>query len=188
MGGPSQSSLNTSLNTQNQLTQSQINTQSAATQESQQEFAQQQQLEAPSIAFNNALTSGDPKAVLTALAPEISGVTQAKNSTAAQIDEQLPPGAARDVAQANNIQGSANQIAGTEAAAEQGAYGTLASLGQELGSNSLQALAGSISAGSAASSANQVNISAAEQSKASTLGFVGSLAGTGASFFNPVDI
>lgn len=177
MGGPSQQT----LNTQNQLTQSQISTQQAATAQSQQEYQQQQALEAPAISFNTALASGDPSAVMKALAPQLTGISQATAANKENILESTGPGAARDVALSQNALNQGNQTASLEANAELQAPNTLANIGAGLGSNSLQALGASINAGGAASSANQVSINAAEQSKASTLGFLGTLAGAGTS-------
>ena len=175
MGGPSKSS----LNQQNQLTQLQYQTEQQALAQSQADYAQRNALQAPAIAFNQALSSGDPAAVLKALAPQAGNQSQATATAREGIFENTGPGAARDIGLAQNQIQGANQFANLESNAELQSFDKLANIGSGLGSFSLQELGAGISAGSAASSANQVSINAAEQSKASTLGFLGNLVGAG---------
>lgn len=176
MGGPSQSS----LNTQSGITQQEIGIQQQAVAGSEQDRAARIAAQQPAINLNTALTSGDPAAVMTAIAPQLTGITQSKAANKEQIYEGLGPGAGRDEALLQNQLNAGNQTASLRANAVSSAYDKLANIGSGLGSFSLQELGAGISSGQAASSANQVNISAAEQSKASTLGFLGNLAGAGA--------
>ena len=190
MGGPSQSSQNTQsslVQEQNQIAQNQLSVEQQALNTSNQEQAQYQALTQPAVNFNTALASGDPTAIMTALAPQTAAFSQAKSQNAGQIYEQLPPGAARDYALAQNTMNSNNQVAQTEAAQVAQAPNTLASIGAGFGSNALQELGASlgfgnsaVSATNAAANANSNLMNVQEQSKSSTLGFLGQLVGAGA--------
>lgn len=177
MGGPSQST----INTQNALTQEQIGIQQQSLAGSQQDRAARVAAQQPAIDQYSALSSGDSSAIMKALVPQLTGVTQGTAAAKEGIYESVGPGAARDVALAQNQVNQGNQTAALRANAVSSSYDKLANIGAGLGSFSLQELGAGISSGQAASSSNQSIMQAQEQSKASTLGFLGELAGAGAS-------
>lgn len=195
MGGPSQSTLNQQQDITRQgqaISQEQLDLERQQVAQSGEDRAQRNALQAPAIDFNKALSSGDPAAIMKALAPSLAGFSQARNTAREGIFESLRPGAARDISLAQNDIGNANQIAGLRAQKVLEAPDKLANIGSGLGSFSLQELGAGISAGQTgisalggASNSNQAVLSAQEQAKASTLGFLGNVVGAGAGLFSP---
>lgn len=175
MGGPSQSA----VNTQNSITQQQIGIEQQSLNQSTEDRESRKALQQPAIDFNSALASGDPAAVMKALAPQLTGLSQARSTARENIFEGLAPGAARDVSLAQNDVSNANAVAGLRASQSLGAMDKLANIGSGLGSFSLQELGAGISAGTAASGSNKAVMDSQEAAKASTLGFLGTLAGAG---------
>src|SRR5215469_2938820 len=133
MGGPSKST----INTQNQLTQSQIDLASKEFDTSQSDQAQRQQLMQPAIDQLKSIISGDKGAAFAAVAPSISQFSQAGKQAKGQILESTGPGVARDVALANNDINTRTGIASTLSNAFSTAFDKLANIGSGLGSFSL---------------------------------------------------
>jgi hypothetical protein len=184
MGGPSTSTANQITQEQLGLSQQQLGIEQQALNTSNQEQQQYQQLTAPAVAYNTALASGDPKAIMTALAPQLGAYSQERAANQESIYESMPAGAARDMALTQSNLEVNSQIAGLQSSAVAQAPSTLANLGAGFGSNALQELGASlgfgnsaISATNAASTTNANVMNVEEQSKAATLGFLGQLAG-----------
>ena len=187
MGGPSTSTANNITQEQLGISQQQLGIEQQALNTSNQEQAQYQQLTAPAIAYNTALASGDPNAIMTALAPQTQALSQERSQNQEQIYESMPAGAARDYAIGQNNQNVNSQTANLQASAVAQAPNTLANIGAGFGSNALQELGAALgfgnsatSATNAASTTNQGVMNVQEQGKASTLGVIGSLLGAGA--------
>lgn len=170
-----------SLNTQNTIAQEQLQTSQQAQALSQQQYQTSQAELAPAEGYYQSLVSGNPQQTMAAAAPQISKITGGYNAAVENINNSVPAGAARDYALSQVPIQQNSQVASTLNSVTQNAYGSLAQLGAGSESAALQFLGGGVSAGNAASSANQVGINAAEQSKSSTLGFLGSIVGAGAS-------
>lgn len=173
MGGPSQSS----INQENNIASQQLAISQQAQQNSTQEQQQMQQLEAPQIAYDTSITSGNKASAFTAIAPLVSNISAAGAQAKGQIMEQLPAGVGQEVALANNTQNTYNQIAQASNSAYTGALSNEANIGSGLGSFSLSELGAGLTGltGAATTTGNVVNQQA--QAKASTMGFIGSLAG-----------
>jgi len=178
MGGPSQAQ------TQQQNIAAQQNQEGLAL-EQQSLNLQQQGLneEQPAINYYTALTSGNPNLALSAAAPQVSQISKSANTAQQQIADTIAPGAAQQIAQGQVIQGANTQLANTLNTTETSAFDKLANLGAGIGAFSLQDLGAGL--GSVQSSASNYGQVSQEQNaqKASTLGLLGGLAGTGASFF-----
>lgn len=175
MGGPSDSS----LRQQQQITNEQLQISEEEFRASQADQARRNALMQPAIDFNKALTSGDRTQAFSAMAPVISNISEATTNATGAIREELPPGAAREALIADTERGGKSAVASALSNAYTGAFDKLANIGAGLGSFSLQEVGAAISGGNAASNANQVRIQAGEQEKASTMGFLGELAGAG---------
>jgi hypothetical protein len=173
MGGPSQSS----FNTQNQLTQEQI------------ALAQQQEGRAntlfgqtdPGIGiaekYYQSLASGDPSKMAAAIGPAVGGIQAQSAQAKENIIANLPRGGEQDLALAQADIAKAGQVGNLETQAYTGAFPALASLGGQGVGLSINEVANAIAGFQGASQTNQSVIQAGEQGKASTMGFLGSLAG-----------
>lgn len=169
------------------LQQQQINSANRSDQLAQQQFdssksdkARMDDLQQPAIDYNKALASGDKTALLKATAQPIGQITQASNSAKANIMNSLPPGAARDVALAEQARDAPSQIATFINGQSLAAPDKLANIGAGLGAFSLQELGGGLRASEDATSGRNQVLGQQAQGKAATLGFLGSLAGAGA--------
>lgn len=133
------------------------------------------QLEQPAINLYSGLTSGDPKAQLTAASPIIGQIQSGYNAAKQNILNTTAPGAARDFAMTQLPIQSNAATSGVIAQETAGAFDKLANIGAGLGSFSLNqggltenAFAGSTQA------IGQLGQQQAQQ-KASTMGFLGSI-------------
>lgn len=188
MGGPNLQPQQATAQAQTQLSQQQLALGQQEFSQSQANTQQMQALLQPSINFNSKIASGDQSSLMTALAPQLTNITQAKSQNAGQIMEQVGPGAARDVALANNTMSSNDQVASLKNQTYTSAMDKLANIGTGLGSFSIQqlgaALSGFSGSGSSlagASTTQQSVLQAQSAQKASTMGFLGELAGAGGS-------
>jgi hypothetical protein len=184
MGGPSQSS----IQQENNIASQQLQVSEEAQQQSQQETAQMQALEQPAINYNQAIASGNKSTAFTAIAPLVSQISEAGEQSRGAIMEQLPPGAGQQVALANNTQNTYNSIAQAANSAYTGSFNTLANIGSGLGSFGLSELGAGLSglSGAATTTNNVANQQA--QAKASTMGFIGSLAGAAGGAVSGTDL
>lgn len=180
--GPSSTEQNAE-NTQSAVSQQQLSLASQENAESQQQYQAQQTLEAPEIAQQTALASGNPSAVLAATAPTISTLSPQFTASQEQIQDSIPPGPARDAALAQLAVNKNSTIAGTEANLVAGAPATLANIGAGLGAESLQQIGAALSGLSGANTSATGIAQEENASEANKIGAVGSLAGTAASFF-----
>lgn len=174
MGGPSQSSINQEQSIANSQLQTSQQANALATQEQQ----QMQTLEAPQIAYDTSITSGNKASAFTAIAPIVSSISAAGANAKGQIMEQLPAGAGQQVALANNSQNTYNQIAQAANSSYTGALSNEANIGAGLGSFSLSELGAGLSGlqGAASTTSNVANQQA--QGKASTMSFLGDIVGS----------
>jgi hypothetical protein len=121
----------------------------------------------------------DPGAVTTAAAPFIANIGRGVNATREQIMNTTPPGAGRDAALARLEENKGSQTAGYLNQAATTGLQQNAQIGAGFGTSALQYLGADISGLNTASSSNQSVLQAQEASKASTMQFLGSLAGAG---------
>lgn len=171
--GPSRES----MNTQNSITQQQLDISRQSEARASEDDALRRKLQDPAIKLNESIISGDKGSAFRAVAPIISDINRGGRQTAESIMENTGPGAARDVALASNTRGVYDSIAKTTAGAYTGAFDKLANIGAGVGSFSLNEVGAAISGGSAASSSNQAVLQAQAQSQQAKLGFFGELAG-----------
>lgn len=164
-------------NTQQQVSAGQLALGQQQQQLAQQQYNESQQLEAPLIAKETALASGNPSAVLSASMPEISQITQGFNASKAAIENQLPPGAARDQAIAQLNRQQYTGIAGVQASEVQQAPQILASVGAGAAGLSIQELAGALSGYSGANTSASGIAQEENQSQNNKLSFFSGLAG-----------
>jgi hypothetical protein len=174
---------NSSQRTQEQITQQQIGISQEQNQLQRENYERMKTLQQPAIDKETALATGDAKTALAATMPVISKASAGYDAAKQSIFNTLAPGAGRDKALADLEVNKATGIAGAQAQLVQAAPDKLANIGSGLGSFSLQELGAAISSLGGASSSNAQTMQAQEQSKASTMGFLGSLAGAGGSIF-----
>ena len=173
MGGPSQSQ----LNTQNQLTQEQI-------QLAQQQQGQSNQLFQTSFPgfqaaeqYYTSLASGDPQKMMAAVAPSVNAIATQTQAAKNQITETMPRGGAEELALAQADIGKSSQIGNLMSSAYTSAFPALANLAQGGIGLSVNEVANAIASFGGASQANLGAMNTEAQGKASTMGFFGSLAG-----------
>lgn len=160
-----------------QTSQQQLALESQYAQYAQGRLAQGDALQQPLINRDKALVSGDPNTVLQAAGPGVGQFAKAGQASKDQIYNNLPPGAARDFAQAQSTMNTNTQTAGYINNLVNAAPGELAQIGTGQYSVGLtQAGQGQTSGQISNTAAGQVG-QLEQQSKASTLGFLGSLAG-----------
>lgn len=152
MGGPSGST----IQTQQQLTQGQMQIAQQQNALQQQNYARMNQLEQPAINFYSGIAGGDAAQTNLAIQPMMSNITQGYASAKQQILNNTPPGAARDMAIA---QLETQKDTATGSFLNQtvlGAYDKLANMGAGFGSFSLQELGASLQGYQGASGSNQI--------------------------------
>jgi hypothetical protein len=182
MGGPSQATEKAQQNLANtQQAQS-----AQATQQSQQLF----NTTFPGIQsaenYYKLLSSGDPNSIFKATAPAAENIAAQKQSVLNQINQNMPRGGAKDLAEAQATSQSGSQIGNLFTQAYTSSFPALANLGTSGVGLSVNELANSISGlGQASQTLSSLG---GEQSagKAATLGFLGSLGGAGASALGAV--
>lgn len=135
------------------------------------------ELEQPLIDFTSKITSGDPSAQVKAAAPLIANITGQSSQAKERIYDTVGPGAGRDFALSQMEQQKSGAIAETMNRTYLGALDKQANLGAGFGAFSLQELGAGLRAGEGASNTTNSVMQAKEQGKASTMGFLGQLAG-----------
>lgn len=125
----------------------------------------------------DAAKSGNYQSLISAGGPQISTLTNLFNQSQEQIYNQVPAGAGRDAALAQAKMGEGSNIASTLNQLFQGALTSQAGLGGQFAQVGLQEAGAGLNALNLGSQSNQAVMSAQEQAKASTMGFLGSLAG-----------
>jgi hypothetical protein len=174
--GPS-SAEKTAMSTNSQITQQQLNLAQQQQTASTEDKAKAEALQAPLIAKETALASGDRNAALAAAMPTISKISSGYEGAKQSVFNSVAPGAARDTALANlEVQKS---VAPAQAMAQsvENAPEILANIGSGVGAFSLQELGASLSGYGGASTTNQSNLASATQQQAAKLGVVGDLVG-----------
>lgn len=164
---------------QTQISQQDLALQKEMFEQSKADTAQRQALMQPAIDFNKAITSGDKGSLMTAAAPYISQITGAGKKAREDIFESTSPGAARDVALADVAKSTRAGGASTINQLMLEAPDKLANIGSGIGSFALNEAGAAIQGGQGASAANQAIMQAESAKKASTMGFIGELAGAG---------
>lgn len=172
MGGP-----NTAPS--QQIEQQQLNLSEKQQDQAQVNYDKMQKLLQPAISYNSKIASGSRGDLLTALAPQLANISQGKAQAKGQIMEQVGPGAARDVALAQNDISAAGQAASLKNSSFTSALDKLANIGSGLGSFSLNETGAALSGLSGAGNTANTVMQAQNASKASTMGFLGELAGAG---------
>lgn len=175
--GPKKSDLDLQRETQRQQTE--IARKSWETAES--ERLERQRLREPVVNQALALTRDRPS-LLAATAPVLGQITRGSNQARQQIMEQLPPGAARDVALAELERGKSDTIAGAKNQMYQGAFGTLGSLADSSGAFSLNQLGAALRGHGEAAQTGKSVMDVEAQKKASTMGLLGQAVGAAGTF------
>lgn len=171
--GPS----NDTVKQQQQIEQTQNNIATTENQESQQTLAQGMSLMQPQINLLQAITGGNKNAAFSAVAPQVSTITQQSEATKGSILENLAPGAARDTALANLQMGTGSQVSNLMANEQAQAPGQLASIGSGLTGFSLSQIGAALNGLSSASSSNQAVGQMQAASSAGIMNILGSLVG-----------
>lgn len=109
--GPSEGAINSNAGLQTGYGQTQAGLGAGYNQISQQMLGNFNSLNQPSTQYYNAITSGNPAAALSAVAPQIGNVAQQTQQNAANIGNTVPQGAGRDYALAMNQVGQGSQNA-----------------------------------------------------------------------------
>lgn len=183
MGGPS-STQKQAEQTQMQISQDQLALSKQYSDMLQGRLQQGDVLQQPLISYLQKLSSGDPNAVISAASPQLANISRGSQQAKEQIYNTVPAGAARDFALSelpvqtgeqtssylNQIINQAPQELAQVGASQYGVGLNLGGLGQ--GSAQI--------AGTQAGQVGQLE----QQTKASTTGFLGSLAGAAASPFS----
>lgn len=132
-----------------------------------------------SESYYGKLAGGDPNALARANAPAIQGITQATNSAKQNIVQNNTRGGERNLALEEADLSKGAQIGNLTTQSYTNAFGNMAQLGgQNVGQGTAATSAGTQALNAGASQyGNLLNINA--QDKASTMGFLGSLAGAG---------
>lgn len=178
MGGPSKST----INTQNQLTQEQIQIAQQQNKLQEANYNRMNTLEAPAISYYSGLTGGDASQSLQAAMPFISQISQSFQGTKDNLMSSMPPGAARDLALSNLTQQKDISTANFMTEQVLSAYDKLANMGSGLGSFSLQELGAAMGGLSNASGSNQAL--GQMQAAASPWNMIGSLVGDAMGMFS----
>lgn len=144
---------------------------------SQADRASRDAAQAPAISLYSKLTSGDPNAAMTAAAPMLAPISQGFQASKDSIFNNVSAGAGRDAALANLTMNKNSATAGVFSSATAGAYDKLANIGSGLGAFSLQDIGASLSGYSGSTQGYQAAGQMASADKASTMNFLGSLAG-----------
>lgn len=174
MSGPKQSD----YDKQSRITDSQLSianeNQAAATADRK----RRDDLTKPAIDFNSAAIK-DPKSLTTAIAPIISNITDSAKKGKESIYESMSPGQGRELALSNVDRGVRDSTASAKSNVFLQAFDKLANIGSGIGSFSLQETGASLNANQGAAQTNDMVIKDKAAQKASTMGFLGSLAGAG---------
>ena len=155
-----------------------------------QTYQQQEQLQQPAIQFAQGLASGNPADVTKAAGPQLAQISQQYAGAKQNILDTTPKGAAQDFsmmqlpqqqanATASLLGGEVNQGMNTLLGLGQNAQGALGNISSGLGGLSMQQLGAGLTASGQESGVNQSIMNAQAQQKATTMGFLGQLAGAG---------
>jgi hypothetical protein len=140
-------------------------------------------LEKPAIDYYsnlvNSANSGNYNALVRSAGPVLGNITQQQQSAKENIYSNAPAGAGRDYALAMLPQNTAGQVSSALNSSYTTGLNTLAQLGAGYGSVGLQEAGAGLSGLSGASQTQGSVMNAQAQTKASTMGFLGSLAGAG---------
>lgn len=163
--------------TSESITQQQLDLAKEQQKNAEQDRAQRIELTQPAIDFNKAIASGDKQSMMTAIAPMLAQITGAGKAAKENIFEGTAPGAARDVSLASVDRGVQSDIAGTVNNTFLGSLDKLANIGSGVGSFSLNEIGAALSGFGGAAGTNRDIMQAESAKKASTMGFLGNLAG-----------
>jgi hypothetical protein len=151
----------------------------------QNELTRMNQLEAPATSFYGNLVkagnSGDYSKLIAANAPQFTAISQQGQAAKENIYNTLPPGAARDYALGSLDTSKANSVASNLNSTYMSAFPALAQLGSQAGNTGLQEAGASLRGFEGAATTTNNVMSQDAASKASTMGFLGSLAGAAGS-------
>lgn len=152
------------------------------------ELARRTQLQQPLVDFNKAITGGNMDAAISAMGVPLGNIARSSKQTTENIFNTIPAGAGRDYALASVERDKGSQSAGALNSAFMQALAGNSALGSEALQAGLQQEGATASSFGGATNANYAsgntaaNLSnQAAQRKATTMGFLGSLAGAGGS-------
>ena len=140
-------------------------------------FQQSQQEQAPLVTFLQGIAGGNKSDLTTAAAPILSQISGGAQKSKDTIMATMPPGAARDEALANLQVSNKSNVASTLNSTYTNALGALGNVSNTNAGLSLNAFGGGLSGLSGASQTQNNIMQADAASKASTMGFLGNLAG-----------
>lgn len=145
------------------------------------ELHKQNELQQPAIDYYKGIidagNSGDYSKLITAAGVPISNITQQGEQAKEQIYNNIPAGAGRDAALAQLHTGKAGSIASTLNQIYTSAFPQLSNLGTQAGQTGLQETGASLRGLEGSANTTNTVMQADAQSKASTMGFLGALAG-----------
>lgn len=136
-------------------------------------------LQKPMIDRLTAITSGNKDALTSATSAQTGQIAQAAQSSKENIYDQMPAGAGRDVALAQNTMNKNSSTASFLNDAYTKAFSGLAGMGTESGNVGLQTVGGGLNAFSGSANTTGQVMNADQQAKQSTMSLFGSLAGAG---------
>jgi hypothetical protein len=133
--------------------------------------------------YQMKLASGDPQALARANAPAIQGITQQSDSAKKNITQDSPRGGGQNLALAEADISAGAQKSNLTSSTYANSFGSLAALGGQNVSQGAGLQSSSVQAQGAAANQYQGLLQNNAASKASTMGFLGSLAGAGGEIF-----
>lgn len=175
MGGPSGST----INEQNKIAQGQLDLATSQQAKSNEILGIVEPGLKEAEAYYSSLASGDPNKIMTAIGPAASGIEESTAAAKKNIAAFTPRGGAQDLALQEADISAAGQVGNLKTQAYTSAFPALASLFSGGAAISVNQIANAIASAQGASQTT-ANIGQEQaQGKASTMGFLGSLAGAG---------
>lgn len=145
-----------------------------------QEQSRRNTLQQPTIDFYSKIIGGDPNARMTAAAVPLGDIARGARGARGAIEE-MPRGAGREFALAQNENQKYSQSADYLNKAFMNAFPALSGLGTEAGQVGLQNTGAGMRGAEAAAGTNSGVMQSQQQQKAAQLGLIGSLAGAAGS-------
>ena len=168
---------------QKAITNSALGTEQQYLTMAQNSMAQGQNLIAPLEQYNtgiiNSATSGDESALISAAGPQITNITALQKQAQESAYNNIPAGAGRDAALAQGKMQEGTNISTALNQLFQNALTSNATLGAGTQALGLQETGAGLNALNLGSASNQASMKASEESKSSSLSFLGQLASAG---------
>jgi hypothetical protein len=161
------------------IAQSQVDLGNRLANDSEARTAKSDTLTQPLISYLQNIISGDRNAQTAAAAPQLGQLTKGFEASKENIFNTMPAGAGRDVALAQLGVSKNSDTSTLLNQVFQNAFPQLANIGNQQGAFALQQLGAGLRSTEGGSASTGQALQADSQAKASTMGFLGSLAGAG---------